>query len=296
MVLVACGGAHVTSHDVQAPDPVEGALVGVGGLDRSGVQVTFDVLIPAGGDIPGGLAAAKADVVAQELSGYATVTLGNLEENGLTAGFPGYAVAAVDDDQVDLALESVGVVRITARGPPGTGWDLMRRSMFVAAKLAADQGGWIYDPYRAQLHDADTLTTFLPDRKHPDVRSVMRCMAVVSESGIGHVRTIGLWFLGEPELIVADVPNEYLDAAIDVARAAAQTVIQNGGVTRPGVIEVDHAKMPPGWLPPGTGTGTGRITLQARWKRGQIHHNAMEIVLSVPGGLVPALRAYAGIK
>jgi hypothetical protein len=85
----------------------------------------------------------------------------------------------------------------------------------------------------------------------------------------------------------------------DLVRATAQTMIQGGGVTRRGVIEIDLSKLPADW--PRHASGTGRFILQARWMRGPIHQNAMLIVLSVPeakekdpSALAAALHKYTG--
>jgi hypothetical protein len=65
------------------------------------------------------------------------------------------------------------------------------------------------------------------------------------------------------------------------------------------VIEVDLSQLPPDWRKPAA--GTGRFTWRATWRRGEIHENAMLIVLSAPGAqekdpsaLAAALRLYDG--
>jgi hypothetical protein len=96
-----------------------------------------------------------------------------------------------------------------------------------------------------------------------------------------------------------DVAPEDLDRARELVRATTQTLLQTGGVTRRGVIEVDLSLLPHDWPKPAA--GTGRFTWRARWMRGPIHKNAMQIVLSAPGArdkdpsaLAAALRLYAG--
>jgi hypothetical protein len=128
----------------------------------------------------------------------------------------------------------------------------------------------------------------------------MRQMGVhPTHGGLDHIRTIGLWHLGLPELIVDDIPHACVDQAMDVVRATAQTLIQNHGFKRRGWIDVNLAALPADWQKPATGSGA--FAWAAHWRRGQIHHNAMEIVLAPPGAkpddptaLVAALRAYAG--
>lgn len=84
-----------------------------------------------------------------------------------------------------------------------------------------------------------------------------------------------------------------------MAEVEARIVVQNGGVTRRGVIDVDLATLD-SWPTPSS--GTGRFVWGARWMRGPIHDRAWQIVLTVPGSrernahaLVQALHEYAGI-
>ncbi|MDX2093736.1 MAG: hypothetical protein SFX73_38210 [Kofleriaceae bacterium] len=169
-----------------------------------------------------------------------------------------------------------------AHAPASRAWDLLRTVTMEARDLAAAQHGWIYDPYRAELHNPETFAASIPDAHLRDVRSFTRMMAVVStKGGLDHVRSIGLWRLGLPELYLPNVVRADLDRARELVRATAQTLLQNGRVTRRGVIEVDLAQLSSDWPKPAA--GTGRFTWSARWMRGPIHKNAMLIVLSVPG-------------
>jgi hypothetical protein len=284
--------------------------VDVGSLIQSQGVVSFDVLIPADGDIPGALELARKNakrdglVLVDSLPAAAsdamiTIQLKSFADEGWSGRLPGYVASKIDPDEFPEVERSSGIVRLEAHGPASRAWDLLRTVTTEARDLGAAQHGWIYDPYRAELHSPATLATSIPQAQPRDVRAIIRIMGVVStKGGLDHVRSIGLWRLGLPELYLPDVGHADLDRAMDLVRATAQTMIQDGGVTRRGTIEVDLSKLPPDWLKPAS--GTGRFTLQARWMRGPIHQNAMLIVLSAPGAkerdpaaLAAALREYA---
>ena len=224
----------------------------------------------------------------------ATVQLVSLDDEHWDDRLPGYVELRMDRNELPRVDGSVAVVRIDARSPAADGWDLLHEVGMVAQDVAASQHGWIYDSYRAELFDdARFATASLATPQH-DVRGMIRIMGVVSTKGeLDHVRTIGLWRLGWPELYLPDVPDSALHDAMGLVRATAQTLVQNGGVTRRGVIVVDLAELPRDW--PRPAAGTHRFTWRARWMRGPIHHDAMEIVLSPDGeALPPALRQYCG--
>lgn len=286
----------------------------LGSLVQSDASMSLDVLIPADGDLPMALQQTRAEAtkagltLVDKIPSEASTTpvtvqlLSYSEEGWNDHRLPGYALSRIDPAEFSKVEQSSGVVRIDARGPAARSWQLGKVVTAIARGVAASQHGWIYDGYRAQLHDANTLAAFLPDPAHRDVRAMLRIMSVVSTKGeLDHVRTIGLWRLGLPELYVPNIPDQYLDDTAALVRATAQLLIQNDGVSRRGVIEVDLSKLPASW--PRNASGTGKFTWTARWMRGPIHHNAMVIVLSAPNSrdkdpspLVTALRLYAGIE
>jgi hypothetical protein len=278
---------------------------------QSQATISLDVLVPAEGSVPDAMASARGAATAAGLKlvaqlpehvdeQLAVVQLVSVDDEGWSHRFPGYAVSLIDLDEFPRVDGSAAVVRIEGRAPAADGWELIRRVTTVARDVSASQRGWIYEGYRALLHDERTIASPLADAARPDVRAVMRQMGVhPTKGGLDHIRTIGLWHLGLPELIVNDIPHACVDETMGVVRATAQTLIQNHGITHRGRIDVDLATLPAEWEKPARGSGTFAWT--ARWARGQIHHNAMEIVLAPPGArpkdptaLAAALRAYAG--
>jgi hypothetical protein len=199
---LACGASQVSRSTSVAPR--EGSEVEVGWPVRSQATLALDVLVPARGSIPDAMRNARAAATAAGLKlvaelpkrvdeQLATVQLVSVDDEGWSHRFPGYAVSVIDLDEFPSGDASAGVVRIEARGPAADGWELARRVTTVARDVAASQAGWVYDRYRAQLHDVDTLEAHLPDPAQPDVRAVMRQMGVhPTHGGLDHIRTIGL--------------------------------------------------------------------------------------------------------
>jgi hypothetical protein len=317
-LLLACSRnsprrPQAASRQAASPPEVakDGAEVDVGSLVQSEAVASLDVLIPADGNIPMALDSARKKaqqdglVLVDSLPATAseaviTIQLKSLADEEWPRHLRGYVASKVDPDELPDLMRSAGVVHMEAHAPPSRAWHLLRTVTMHARDLAAAQRGWIYDPYRAELHSPETFAASIPDGQLRDVRSFTRMMAVVSTKGdLDHVRSIGLWRLGLPELYLPNVVRADLDRAREIVRATAQTLLQNGGVTRRGVIEVDLTRLPPDWPKPAA--GTRRFTWSARWMRGPIHKNAMLIVLSVPGAqdkdpqpLTTALREYGG--
>jgi hypothetical protein len=311
IVLGACS-KHMPSKPNMAA-PVEGAEVEVGPLVQSQAVISLDVLIPPDGNIPASLEAARQNAkrdgvelldVLPPISNHAvmTIQLKNIADEEWNHRLPGFVASKIAPDDLPTVDASAGVVRLDARAPASQAWELLRTVTTEARELAAAQHGWIFDSYRAELHNADTYATSIPDAQAHDVRAITRIMGVVNtHGGLDHVRSIGLWRLGLPELYLPDVRHADLDDAMSLVRATAQTLIQNGGVTSRGVIDVDLSKLPHDW--PRPAAGSGRFTWRARWMRGPIHQHAMLIVLSAsgaaekdPAALSAAVHDYAGIN
>lgn len=292
---------------------VEGAEVDVGSLVQSQAVISLDVLIPADGDIPAALENARQNVKRDGLAlvdrlpstvsaPTISIQLKSVADEEWNEGLPGYVASKIDPEVFPSVQRSAGVVRLDARAPVARAWDLLRVVTTEARELAVAQRGWIFDSYRAELHNADTFATSIPDAHTRDVRAITRIMGIVNtKGGADHVRTIGLWRLGLPELYLPNVRHADLDDAMSLMRATAQTLIQKDGVTSRGMIDVELSKLPQDW--PRPAAGTGRFAWRARWMRGPIHQHAMMIVLSAAGAsenaettLSTALHEYAGIN
>lgn len=286
-------------------------MVDVGSLVQSDAVASFDILIPADGKTSSALESARTrattdglllvdSLPAETRDPVITIELKDLADEEWPRHLQGFVRPKIPSSEFPRVLKSSGFIRLEAHAPASRAWELLRTVTMQARDLAAANHGWIYEPYRAELHDARSIASSIPQPQVRDARVFTRMMAVTNtKGGLDHVRSIGLWRLGLPELYLPDVARADLERARELLRATTQALLQNGGVTRRGVIEVDLAKLPADW--PRSASGTGRLTWQARWMRGPIKNNAMQIVLSVPGArendpgaLSAAIREYAG--
>lgn len=144
-------------------------------------------------------------------------------------------------------------------------------------ELLHKHGFWFQSVYdKTGRHDASTLGSLVPDPAVRNVRAMLRIMSVASRKGEpGHIRTIGLWRLGLPELYVPDIPDPYLDDTAELVRAIAQSLIQNDGVSRRGIIEVNLSKLPASW--PRNTAGHREVHVD-----GPVDGEVVEICLSLP--------------
>jgi len=301
LAMLGCAApARVTPGSAVPAVPAAHANVEPGSLVQSNATITLDVLVPPEGDVQGALTLARSELAAKGRFATGTAALVSTEDEHWSHRLPGYVTSRIDREAFARVDRSVAVVRIDARAPAARGWELIANVTEIAKHVAASQQGWIYDAYRAELDDVHSMDSAVPDPGRRDVRSIVRVMGVTSTKGeLDHVRTIGLWRLGLPELYASGIPGPNLDQAIELVRATAQILIQTGDVTRSGVIEVDRSQLPSGW--PRATSGSGKLTWAARWLRGPIHDHAMIIELSIPAStdtdpkaLVTAFRAYFG--
>jgi hypothetical protein len=219
--------------------PVEGAEVDVGSLVQSQGVISVDVLIPADGDVPAALETARQNanrdglVLVDALPSTASHAVMTIQLNSVADEWnhrlPGFVASKIDPDDFPTVDASAAVVRLDARAPATQAWELLRTVTTEARDLAAAQHGWIFDSYRAELHNADTYATSIPDAQTHDVRAITRIMGVVNtHGGLDHVRSIELWRLGLPELYLPDVRHADLDDAMSLVRATAQTLKVRG--------------------------------------------------------------------
>jgi hypothetical protein len=135
IVLAACSKRMPTKPLVA--DPVEGAEVEVGSLVQSQAVISLDVLIPADGDIPTALEAARqsakrdgvelVDALPSTAShAVMTIQLKSVADEGWNHHLPGFVVSKIDPDDFPAVDASAGVVRLDARAPATQAWELLR--------------------------------------------------------------------------------------------------------------------------------------------------------------------------
>ena len=130
----------------------------------------------------------------------------------------------------------------------------MTRLSKVCGAIAAEQNAWVFDSYRAQLHNPQSFEEWMPDPNN--VATIVRVMGVTSKTKPSHVRTIGFTRLGLPELYIPDVvPESDLDDARYLMFAAAKAYMKRGGVTRQGRLVIDMTSLTTDWNPSKNGTG-----------------------------------------
>jgi hypothetical protein len=162
--------------------------------------------------------------------------------------------------ELEQMRHAIGAVEIHTIGAATRGWDIVRASMHTANDLAQSIHGWVYTSSR--LFDVASVAETVAAIERHDIHGFVRAMKVVEQSGPAHVRSVGLAAFGMPELYVPEIPEQLLDGAEDAVLATAQQLIDRGGVTRRGVIEV------------------GALTWHARWIHDPKNPSIIEIELT----------------
>ena len=277
LAIAACGAAPPPPAPAQADD------VDVGSLAIAAARLRIDVLVPAGGDLPAALERARAaarneglrvvDALPVEATDpTATVAFAGLDDQEWRSQLHrgGYVSTKLSRDELDQMQRAIGVVEIQALGPKTRGWDVVRAGTHTANDLAQAIHGWVYKSSR--LFDVASFAATVAALDRRDARDFVRIMKVASKPGPSHARSIGLSAFGMPELYVPDVPDDLLDRVEPVLLATAQQLIDRGGVTRRGVIDV------------------GKVTWHARWIHDPVNPALIEIELTTPH-LAAALQA-----
>jgi hypothetical protein len=271
LVFAACTAT------VPPPTPTTAASitgdVEVGTLAKFATRLRVVVLVPAGGDLTAAVERARATARAEGLAlvdalpidasqPTATVELVSLEHEDWRSHTHGggYVSTMASQAELEQMHHAVGAVEIRTIGAATHGWDIVRASMRTANDLAQSIHGWVYTSSR--VFDVASLAETVAAIERHDVHGFVRVMKVVEQSGPAHVRSIGLAAFGMPELYVPDIPETLLDGAEDVVLATAQQLIDRGGVTRRGAIDV------------------GTLTWHARWIHDPKNPSIIEIELT----------------
>ena len=176
----------------------------------------------------------------------------------------------------------------------------------VAIAVAKACNGWILDTDKHQLFTPAALAEHLPSAGGVDVRKTIVVHEVSGGAELTFLDTAGMNRFGFPELYVAFVPRTRVNSVTNLLNATAQTLIERGDLIRDGEIDVDLSKLTGDWelaelVKFG---GTGRITWQARWGRGdaepdeKLEPDELVLELSVKGaqpGTAEALVAAAKV-
>jgi uncharacterized protein YegJ (DUF2314 family) len=161
-------------------------------------------------------------------------------------------------------------------------------TMRAAAAIARDAGdaahGWVLDPLAGGAYTAAQFHTHVPADGTIDVRKVMYVHGVQGDNEQPFLDTMGMQKLGFPELTVPAASNGTFQQLTVLIDATAQTLLANGDVTAPGVIDVDFAALGSAWHGDAIvkAGGTGKAHWLARWRQEDGGDLAIELV--PPGG------------
>jgi hypothetical protein len=262
LVLAACTAA------VPPPAPTAASNTGdvdVGPLATFATRLRVVVIVPAGGDLTAAVERARTTARAEGLQlvdtlpadaklPTATVELVSLEREDWRAHVHdgGYVSTMISDAELVQMRHAIGAVEIHTLGAATQGWDVVRASMHTANDLAQAIHGWVYKSSR--LFDVAALAQTISAIDRHDIHGFVRVMTTAS-----HARSIGLASFGMPELYVPDAREDHIE---DVLLATAQQLIDRGGVTRRGAIDV------------------GTLTWHARWIHDPTNPSIIEIELT----------------
>jgi hypothetical protein len=256
--------------------------------------MSIDVLLPANTDVNAALAHARKKAKAAgfivvdtlpDAPQKPSITLALHTFSDLNWGEkkPRYIEAWTEGYDLETVYSTAGIIRFNMRGASTDAFVSMTKLTKLCVGLGTKYKAWIFDSYRAQLHNPTSLDGWPPDRNN--VESIVRIVGVTSKDRPSHIRTMGFERLGLPELHIAPiVPESDLQDARYLLSMAATTYWKLGGVTREGHLVIDMTSLSKTWKP---SNGTGTFDFEARWQRDP-HGDKQVIELSLPGSRDPA--------
>jgi uncharacterized protein YegJ (DUF2314 family) len=269
LVLVGLMACKTKSEPPKPPPPAEdihprdGYVVVPGTVHEKIVDEGFIVVVPKGGDpaatkklIDDRLAAAhvtgKAEVMPAEPPGehdremyaYANPKLTDADLDGLVAG-----------TQVMFGATGEPIATLKALMP-------------IARDAATAAHGWVLDPLAGGVYTPAEVDQHTPGDPL-DVRKLIYVHGVQGDNEQPFLDTMGMKKLGFPELTVVAAASGQMEMLTELIDATAQTLVDDGDVTRPGTIAVDFAKLPGEWhaaeIKKAGGTATAKWN--TRWRK-----------------------------
>lgn len=219
----------------------------------------------------------------------ATVTLGTPSEAGVPIDgllYYGRGLSEADEQGLRKA-ESAAAFMLT--GPASEAVRVQRDGAATARALSP---GWIVDDATHEVFAPEKFAATRPDDLGLDVLELVSVQAVDDgDSGLVFLETLGMERLGLAELYFGAVPKAFAEPMLIVVNAAAQTLLERGGITRDGVLEIDLASLAePRWKEIADDAtrrgGTGKLALTAKWGKGCGEHEGL-IELELPTGKDP---------
>lgn len=168
-----------------------------------------------------------------------------------------------------------------------------------AARVAALAGrGWVFDLPRYRMYSAASFAADHAEGFDPEVRRLIAWHQVTDQRGGVFLESFGMVRFGLPELYLPGVPATFAEDVGVMVNAAAQTLVERGGVTRDGELDVDLAALAsPSWRPAAEAArragGSGRVRFTVRWSHGDAPDGPAELELGVDGASTPEALAAA---
>jgi hypothetical protein len=295
MGLVACtphpGPSNPSSPaDASADAQPAGKPVGTGSLHETVVVEHYLVLIPDANDEYAATGAARA------------VPAHNDIHVKLEIPPPADAAARVklvdaynarQSDRPDIK-RTQRILDIIVAGPASKTDDTMHTAARCAYAAAVAGHGWLVDVHTMVLFTPDVFQQRRPDGFPLDADTLVathirKDERAASPSDTVYLETTGLLSFGLPELRMRGIPARLEDRFSEVFHAAAQTLIERGGLARPGQLDVDlHTLTGEGWLDVALAVsaqgGSGKVTFLATWLNADADTGRRMIELALPDG------------
>jgi uncharacterized protein YegJ (DUF2314 family) len=300
VVVVAAGackrkeqhGAHaVTAVDAAPGDArrtatagarTPGALVAAGSLRDAVLSDGYAVLLPAGADVAQARTAIEA--AARSLGVPALIAPGTPADVGFSIDRLRYFGRGLDATDTAALAKVTDLVVIDATGP--TVADVVHNAAEVARAGAAATHGWILDRPTSETFTRAAFDAARPTGFPLDVDTTIVVHVVANPDASVFFESFGMVRFGLPEIFVRAVPQSFAQDTMTMVLAAAQQLVDRGGLERDGVVEV-------------TGPA-GTVPFTATWTLGDSADEPgapPEIEPAIPGdarALVGALEAFFG--
>lgn len=316
-VILACSGqepGNEAENETKLPgaargraEAKEGEPVAAGSLVLPEVMAMYGVILPEGVDGDAAQKAMAADLAATAVpapplgSKPALVELVDLPELPYNAQFLlhfGVGIGPSDEAALDKARDAL---RINIPASAAARMDAEHRAAALASAAADRSGGWLQDLWTNQTFSRAAFAAVRPADGLAEVERLVLVHRVEEAGGGVFLDTAGLARFGLPELVIHGVPRTYGSQLTTVLNAAAQTLIEKGGLPRDGELDVNVGALTTVPWPQtaqeiATAGGTGKITLGVRWGADDERVPDWEMELVLPGPGDAAGRAYEAVK
>jgi hypothetical protein len=263
------------------------AIVPAGSLVAHAIEAWYAVLLPepASAETLRALEAGarlRGFVIGEDVAKKWIVITATTPADAGYDGDPKKILTRIPDEDLPRLQATTGAISLGAGGKPAD-LEAIHAVLVTLARQAATEGhGWILDEQTFSVLDLATLDDGSPAAAR-DVPS-HTAFYVDPEPGDGGLVAVelgGMSRYGLPDVRVPHVPDDLVDRLHDALDATAQTLLDRGGLTADGVLDVTaHA-------------GTGQLRWRVTWGKTD-DDDARVIDLEPTAPLGPALDAFYG--